>query len=105
MWCVRWRRRTCRAPTTALPALRTRRPTCSAASIASTAFRAASKRDGIIAAPTALLRTEGGEDDIEYQIHKARRSQARPLSGGGADRGFDCAHRLQEPHPPYAVQG
>src|SRR6185312_7153370 len=59
-WCARWRRRTCRDPMTALPAPRTRRPTCSAASIASTAFRAASRRHGIIAAPTALLRTEAG---------------------------------------------
>jgi Flp pilus assembly secretin CpaC len=38
----------------------TRRPTCSATSIASTAFRAVSRRPGIIAAPTALLRTEAG---------------------------------------------
>src|SRR5258705_3754598 len=43
---------------TALPPPRIRSPTCSAASIASTAFRGASSRHGIIAAPTASLRTD-----------------------------------------------
>ncbi len=41
-----------------------RRPICWAASIASTAFRAASSRRGIIAAPMALSPTEAGRGRI-----------------------------------------
>src|SRR5260370_24246840 len=47
---------------TALPRRRTRRRTCWATSTASMARPAVSDRRGIIAAPTALSRTEAGED-------------------------------------------
>ena len=48
-------RRTCRARMTASPTRPIRRPTCSAASTASTAFRAASSRAAIIAAPFGFI--------------------------------------------------
>ena len=53
-------RRICRVRMTALHPSPTRRPICGAASIASTAFRAAPSRRGIIAAPTALSPTKAG---------------------------------------------
>src|SRR3954465_3533449 len=98
MWCARGGRRICRARMTASPAPRTRRPTCSAASIASTAFRAASRRHGIIAAPTALLRTEAGTMTPRMKSKKLA-DPRRTLCVAGALIGLSVALGACKPTP------
>src|SRR3954452_24442980 len=76
MSCAPLRRRICRGLTMALRARPIRNPISWATSIAFTAYRAASSRCGIIAAPTALSRTEAGRRTttmtVKIPVHRDR---------------------------------